>query len=369
VTITNIELSNPNYDPLTGPRSEKWYWQVLDVNDNDLGYALDGVKGGTLTFSIFNTIRGSGTMDWASADATAPDWSAIRLQPWYTATFPDGTSMSWPLGVFIPAAPKASWTDTGQTRQIQLYDKLLTLDADHYATAYQVAAGTKVTDAVNAVLADAGQVKTAITDSSETVLTTMTWAADTSHLKVINDLLASINYFSLYVDAYGWFRGDPYLPPSQRGIARTFVDDDTSIFSPKFDHTLDYFDAPNEIILIATSDGTAPALTSTAQNTSLDSPTSFPNRGYWSSQTTQGVNTTSQAVLDAMAQRDLALAMQVSSVIGLNHAPVPDIDLNDVVSFQRDPANLSIDMAVIQSMTWSTATGALVATQIQEVTT
>ena len=354
-------------DVFAGPRVEKWLWQVLDVNDNPLGYYLDGVESAQLTFSIFNTIRGSGSMTWSSSDATGPDWTSIRLQPWYIATFPDGTSQAWPLGVFLPAAPKASWSDTGQRRQIELYDKLLTLDNNHFATAYQVGAGTKVTDAVIAVLQDAGQTKIAVTDSPETVLTTMTWNADTSHLKVINDLLDSINYFSLYADSFGWFRAEPYLPPSERGIARAFVDNEASIFTPDFDHDLDLFDAPNKIILIAASDGTAPALTSEVDNNNINSPTSFPRRGYWQSRTDTNVAATSQAVLDAIAARRLADAMQVSSIITLNHAPVPDVNLNYVVSFRRTTADLDIGMAVVQSMQWSTGVGMPVMTQIQEV--
>lgn len=368
MTISPIDPTVSTPDPLTGPRVEKWRWAVLDLNDNSLGYDLDGVESATLTFSIFNTIRGTGQMTWASGLPNDPNWLQIRLQPWYTAIFPDGSEMSWPLGVFIPATSKASWSDTGQSRPIALYDKLQILDANHVTATYTVPAGTVVTTAVAAVLADANQTKYAITPSTETVLTDMSWPVDTSHLKIANDLLASINYFSLYCDPNGWYRAEPYQDPSTRGVDRSFIDDDTSIFSPDFDDEFDAFDAPNEITCVSATDPTTNlTMTATAQNTDVNSPLSFPSRGVWMTRTDTDVAATSQAVLQAIADRRLAQASQVASTITLNHAPVPDVALNGVVAFRRQPADINIATAVVQSMQWSTSVGALVQTVIQEV--
>lgn len=365
--INEIVLAPVPSDPFAGPRTEKWSWTLLDLNDAPIG-TLDGVESAQLSYSIFNTIRSGGTMQWASGGAAMPDWTQVRLQPWYSATLSDGSTVSWPLGVFIPAAPKASWSDTGQRRTVQLYDKLLVLDGDHFEDAYALPAGTVVTDAIRTIISDAGETRISITDSTDTLLTGMAWQADSSRLQVVNDLLASINYFSLWCDGNGSYRADPYTPPSSRPVVRAFVDDETSLFSPDFDHELDIFDAPNKIILISTADGTAPALTSVATNTDPASPTSFPSRGRWISRTDTNVQASSQTVLDAIAQRRLADATQVSSVVSLKHAPVPDVILNAIVKFRRTPASLDLT-AVVQSMTVSSALGALVETQVQEVQT
>ena len=360
-------VSGSTPDPLTGSRTEKWSYTLLDLNDAPIG-TLDGVESAQLTYSIFNTVRSGGTMQWGSGGAAEPDWTQVRVQPFYTATFPDGSSVSWPLGVFIPGTPTANWKDTGHTRSIQLYDKLLVLDGDHFEEAYAVPAGAVVTDTIRTIISDAGQTNVAITDSTATVLTGMAWPADTSRLQVINDLLASINYFSLWCDGYGAYRADPYTPPSSRLVVRNFRDDATSIYSPEFDHELDIFDAPNKIILVSTSDGTGPPLTSVATNTDPNSPTSFPARGRWISRTDANVAASSQTVLDALAQRRLADATQVASVITLKHAPVPDVILNSIVTFRRVPAGLDLT-GVVQSMQVSSALGALVTTQVQEVQT
>lgn len=360
-------VSSSTPDPLTGSRTERWSWTLLDLNDAPIG-TLDGVESAQLTYSIFNTVRSGGTMQWGSGGAAEPVWTQVRVQPVYTATFPDGSSQSWPLGVFIPGTPTANWSDTGHKRSVQLYDKLLILDGDHFEESYSLAAGTVVTTAIRTIISDAGETNVAVTDSTATLLTGMAWPADTSRLQVINDLLDSINYFSLWCDGNGAYRADPYTPPTSRLVVRNFVDDETSIYSPDFDHELDIFDAPNKIILIGSSDGVSLPLTSVATNVDPNSPTSFPSRGRWISRTDQNVQASSQTVLDAIAQRRLAEATQVSSVVTLRHAPVPDVILNSVVTFKREPAGLDIT-AVVQSMQVSTAVGALVQTQVQEVQT
>ena len=364
MTITSMSLA-PSADPLTSSRRESWSWTILDVNDAPIG-TLDGVVSAQLTYSIFNTIRSGGSMEWASGGRTQPDWSKVRLQPWYKATLADGTVITWPLGVFIPAAPKASWSDTGQKRTIQLYDKLLVLDGNHYEEAFALPAGTVVTDAIRSIISGAGQTRISITDSPDTLLTGMAWEADTSKLKVINDLLDSINYFSLWCDGNGSFRADPYSAPAYRTVVRSFLDNQVSIYSPDFDHEQDIFDAPNKIILISASDGTSPALTSVATNTDPASPTSFPARGFWISRTDTNVQASSQTVLDALAQRRLADATQVASVVTLKHMPVPDIDLNSIVRFRNTKAGLDFT-GVVQTMNVSTQFGVLVETQVQEV--
>ncbi len=361
-------MSNTLFENLTGSRTETWTWNLLDSNDSPLGQ-LDGVESADFTFNVAATIRSGGTMTWSAQDITdMPDWTTVRLQPVYRATFPDGTFVEWPLGVFLAATPTADWDDTGQRRSIQLFDKLLALDGNHYAESYSVAAGSVVTDAIRVVLADAGQTHVAITDSTETLTTSMAFPADTSHLAVINALLASINYFSMWCDGNGSFRADPYTDPTSRALTWSFVDDERSVYSPQFSHTLDIFDAPNRIICISATDGIAPTLTSTRTNMNPASKASFPARGIISSRTDTNVAATSQVVLDAICQRRLDLATSVSAVVLMNHLPLPSIALNGLVTFQRGPAKLSMT-GVVQMMKISTALGALVQTQIQEVAT
>lgn len=349
-------------DPLVGHRSEAWRWDLLTLTDAPAGM-LDGVEGAQLDFSIHNTIRSGGSLTWSGSDA--PDWMRIRLQPWYTLATMDGDEMSWPLGVFIPAAPKVSYTDDGASVGVELYDKLLVLDQDKVEATHTEVAGAVVTERIRALIASTGEYLIAVEDSGETLSAPMVWEAGTSKLAIINDLLDAINYFSLWCDGYGTYRADPYTAPTSRPLAREFLDDEHSIYAPDFTHDRDDFNVPNKLVLVARSDGETEALISTATNVDPASPYSYPSRGRWLTHVETDVEATSQAVLDGIASRRLAEKAQVASTFDIEHALIP-LDLNALVAFRRSPAGIHAH-AVVQKMSIDTATGALVATTLREV--
>ena len=364
--VEDQRLSLFRGDPFAGPRRESWRWELLNLDDSPAG-TLDGVETGRLEFSIFNTIRSGGSLTWAGDVADMPDWNKVRVQPHYMATFPNGTTASWPLGIFLPAAPTVQHADDGATVSVELYDKLLVLDQDVVQNTYSVPAGSVVTTVVKAVITAASGSASllAVTDSPETLSKAMVWEAGTSRLRIVNDLLASINYFSLWCDGLGAYRAEPYVAPLSRPLERNFRDDAESIYEAGFSHERDVFTTPNKVVLVGQSDGTTPALMSTAINED-GGPLSFAVRGRWIAHVEQGVEATSQAVLDALAVRRLAELQQTASVIEINHAPIP-LDLNDAVAFRRQPAGLDL-RAVVQSMTFSTDPGSLVRTRLREVT-
>jgi len=350
-------------DPLLGHREESWRWEVLTLEEAPAG-TLDGVQAGTLDFSIFNTIKGGGSLTFAGEEE--PNWARIMLQPWYSLHTRQGP-IEWPLGVFIPAAPPGTYTDAGKTVDVELYDKLLILDQDKMERTYTVPAGTPVADHIRAMIDDAGQAgRHAIEDSEEQLRNNMTWEAGTSRLAIINDLLDSINYFSLWCDGWGVYQGRPYQAPAQRPTARVFVDDEKSIYSPNFTHDLDLFNIPNKVIEVGRGDEEEEGLTAVATNMDPDSPHSYQARGRWITHVDEDVEATSQAVIDAIAKRRLAELSQTSSVIEFQHALVP-MELNDIIEFQRNHYGLAI-RATLQSFSISTATGALVQSKIREVT-
>lgn len=350
-------------NPLTGPRQESWRWDLLTLDD-ELVDRLDGVKSARLTYSIFATIRGGGQLSWAGT--TAPDWNRMRLQPWYTAEFPDGTSQSWPLGVFIPAAGPAKWSDGLCEAEVELYDKLLVLDRDKVEGTFTVDAGAIVTDTVAAIIEGAGETRYSIEDSAELLSSPMVWEPGTSKLRIVNDLLDAINYFALWADGHGVLRGQPYVAPADRGVAWDFADGPQSIYSPEFEHDRDEFDVPNKFVCVGRGDGETEGLIGSATNEDPDSPYSFQQRGGWITETATDVEATSQEVIDAIAQRRLTEATQVTSSLVVPHAILPDLDLNAAVTFRRRPAGLDL-RAVVQATEISTTLGELQKTTIREV--
>lgn len=354
----------------SGSRREEWTWQVLSRTGEQLGL-LDNVEDGDLEFSIFNKIRGAGGLHFSvpmsDGGAGFPDWNSIMLQPWYKATFADGSVESWPYGVYIPTTPGKAYSDEAIESDVDLYDKLLILDQDAFENAYSVPAGTIVTEHITTIIQDATGVPgfVAIEPSTETVTSDLVWEPGTSKLTVISDLLNSINYFALWVDWYGVFRSRPYDSPSDRPESWDFRDDREAIYLPKFTSEDDTFDTPNKFIVVGQSDGTTPALIGVATNENPDSPFSYQQRGRWIAQKEQGTDATSQAVIDAIAARRLVDVTSHSAVYKLSHAVVP-LDLNQLVSFRRDAAGVATK-GTIQSMTIKTVPGSLFDTRISEV--
>lgn len=365
-----LGTSTPAYpiggrDPLLDHRDESWQWDKLTLAEAPAG-TLDGVEAGTLEFNVNATIRGGGSLTWSGSPEQEPDWSKILLQPWYVLRTAD-MEIRWPRGVFIPAAPVDSHNDTGKTVEVELYDKLLILDQDKVDTTYTVGKGANVVAAVRAVISSAGQTRHAIEDSTSTLRSAMVWEAGTSKLRIVNDLLDSINYFSLWCDGYGVYQGNPYKAPSARPVVRTFVDDEDSIYSPDFTHDRDMFNIPNKVIQVGRGDGDTPGLVATATNTDPGNPYSQPSRGRWIVHVDTDVEAASQAVLDGIAARRLGELAQVASAVDFTHAHVP-LELNDVVVFERGSQGLALT-ATVQTMSISTTPGDLMQSKIREVTT
>jgi hypothetical protein len=345
---------------LTEHREEAWHYDLLNLQDKKVG-DLDGVTNGSFDFSVAATIRSGGSI---TCQGQGIDWLKVRIQPRYTMTAGEYT-LEWPLGVFIPASPNVDYSTPGGTRTIELYDKLLILDRDETDGTYSVAAGAVVTTVVRGILVAAGEVRDAITDSTAVMRTSQVWEAGTTKLKIVNELLASINYFSLWVDGYGVFHGTPYTDPGARGTAWTFADNADSIYSAAFTVDEDSFDVPNKVTLISTSDGDTAAMTATALNENPDSKYSFNQRQIWISKTETEIEAADQGTLNLLAQRRLVELTGTTETFNIDHAYIP-LDLNDAVQFTRAAESIST-RAVVQSMTISTEVGAPVKTTFRGV--
>ncbi|MEE6295204.1 hypothetical protein [Georgenia wangjunii] len=369
-------------DPLLWHREARWRIDLLNRADEPIGTlggmltaedvegGKHGVGGGSFEYSIHNVIRSTGSLTYIGEPVTAGgepiDWHQVRIQPWYILSTPTGEREE-PMGVFIPAAPKTAHTAAARTQDIELYDKLLTLDRAKVKATHTYPAGTVVTTAVAELIASVGETRVAVTESTETLSVPMVWGAGTTKLKIINELLEAANYLSVWVDGYGVFRADPYVRPSDRGTQWAFVDGAESIYLPDFTHDSDGFDVPNEVVLVATSDGETEALVGYAVNEDPESRWSVPNQGP-NTVTETGVEATSQAVLDNLAARRLVDLTQVASTFEIRHAWVPS-ELNDAVLFRRAQAGITGARCVVQKRSFDMATGALVTATLREVTT
>lgn len=350
----------PSVDPMTSHRVEGWRVELLNLKDTALG-PLDGVKGGQFTLNRNATIRGGGSIEYMGP---TKDWLRLRVQPWYSFTA-GGQTVEWPIGVFIPASPSLQYGAGQQAGSISLYDKTHILDQDRVDNTFVAAEGAVVTELVRSIITDTGETRIAVTDSDATLRKAMAWEAGTSKLRIINDLLESINYFSIWTDGWGTFRADPYTSPGSRLSQYNFIDDDTGIYLPEFTHDEDGFNVPNKVICIAQSNGDEPALVAVATNTDPNNKYSYPYRGRWITRVEEGVEATDQATLDSIAERLLNEGRQVGSTYEIKHAPIQVLP-NDAVSFRRDAHGLSFK-ATVETISYSMSTGALCSTTLREV--
>lgn len=295
------------HDPMTSHRAEKWRFDLLN-NQDALVSSLIGVTGGTFEFNVNAAIRGGGSISY---HGPAVNWNQHRIQPWYRVESA-GEVVEWPLGVFLVATPSSKHTDAGIEAGLSLYDKTLILDQDKTPTSYTVSKGANVIAAVRTVLSQAGQARTAIEGSSQTLAKALVWPAGTSCLRIINDLLEAANYFSIWVDGEGVFRAEPYLPPADRGRAFAFEDNDKSIYSADFTNDFDTFEVPNRVVVIGQSEGDTEAPTATVTDTS-SGPFSFSARGRWITRVEEGVEATDAGTLTSIARRFLSEGQQVGS--------------------------------------------------------
>lgn len=356
-----IRLTEEETSALTTNRVESWRFELLTREEAPLG-KLEGITSGTFDFSNAATIRSGGTLSYEGVFPVK--WDEVRIQAWYTTRSPSGLDVTWPVGVFIPASPGENYTRFGITEDIDVYDKLLILDQDKVEGVWSYDVGEVVTDVIDALIRSTGETHLSLTDSGETLRTAQFWEPGTSKLRIINDLLSSINYFSIWVDGSGYFQANPHKAPSYRGVSWSFIDDHRSIYSAEFRHNQDSFDVPNRFVIVGQSDGEEEALTSVATNRDSLSPYSYERRGRWITQVEEGVEATSQEVLDALAARRLVDVSQVASTIEFPHSYIP-LELNDAVTFRRGDR---IDvLGVVEKYSISTGVGELVKTTIREV--
>jgi hypothetical protein len=356
--IIPIRILTPQ-EILVGSRNTRFYVDVLDQNDSPLA-RLDGVTDGELDWLSNATVKGGGDLTVKDVEQTI-DWLSARLRPYMVI---EGLPVQ-PLGVWLPAEAPESWAN-GRSWAIKLLDKSTILDQDSVAQTYALAAGSVVTNEIVTLIQSAGITNHAITASVAVLDGDLVWSAGTSKLRIINDLLDLINYFSLYSNFEGQMVGSPYVLPANRPIAYEFIDGPESIYEPNFARDADIWSIPNRVTLVGVGDGTTAALTSTADNVDPLSPYSQPRRGRVIGRTETGIEAVDQAALDAAAKTRLIELTSPTAGVEISHSPVPGLYINQAAKFRRQPAG--IDARHVVSRTHLKLTGkALAVSTLREV--
>lgn len=311
----------------TGARRFTFRYDLL-TSANLLVGPLTNVLGGQVSMNWLADIKR--TARFVIRDSGGIDYLSDRIQPWVRLHLPPwGASdwAEWPLGVFLLSTPSRSSdaTDT-VVREVQGYDGLQVFADDLVTDRYTVAAGAVVTAAVSTIL---GSIDKNVTVSASTLPTAKEWPPGTAKLKIVNELLGTVNYESLSFDENGTAVVQPYVAPSIRTEEWTFADDSESIMLPDVDQTLDLFSVPNRWTLVV-SDPDRSALTSTYTNTDPSSPTSTVRRQRTIVDFRTEQDAVDQAALDAKAARLAFEASQIYESIEFSTGLFPLTGGNDV---------------------------------------
>ena len=345
-TGEEYRVLRPSILGVNGARETRFRFEVMDRNEELIG-DLKGVKGGNLAWSSKASIHSSGSIDMSDLGDNV-DWLNSRVRITVYTKDDDGEETATPVGVYMPAAPVHEWDDGARTYTVELLDKLSMLDTDIItdsrgnAETYTVPKGTKIIRTVKAIIADLGESSPAIVEeeSPETAQSDMVFPAGTSRLKIINDLLDAANYFSLWCDGAGRFRVSKYRAPKDRTpvyqMEEPLAEGENSLLGVAWTHDEDLYSIPNRVVAVEQGDDEEEGMSAVADLNVLDPGSRFNqrNRGRFITEVYDGVEATSQANLDAWAERKLDELVNAANKVEIEHVFLPDLLMNDTILFR-----------------------------------
>lgn len=339
-------------------RVEEYWVDLLDYDDNLIRTLPSALVGGTISLNVHATIRGGGKITIVNDNDI--DWMKDRLRVWARANNDEPIA----LGTFIPTVPGYTKSPGGSSVEVEMHDKTQLLIEDKVESTYLLPAGTVATQAVRDLIQLSGETHFAITESPLTLPGDLSWQAGTTKLRIINDVLEAINYFSLWTDGMGVFQAVPYTRPAARTLSYVFQRGQASIHSPNWGREQDIADVPNKIVLRSEGDAEESALEGVAVNTDPQSPYSYESRGNrWIVHTEDGIEAADQITIDNLARRRLIDLSSPSATLQISHMLIPQ-RLNDVVRFISEDIDT---LAVVEKLTYKLTPGQLVEATWREV--
>lgn len=312
-------------------RTTLWTVDVLDEHDV-LVRPLHEFVTGSIENNRFREINGGGSLDLAARPSEFPedlDWGRIRFRPMQHLS---GVEEPIPWGVYLPEVPKFEYDDDlgMMTATVSLMDKLCVPAQDSPAETFSLAEGTNVVQAVVQILTDLGETRIAATPSNLVLPASRSWLVTDegmTWLRVVNDLLSIVNYFSLWVDLYGIYQIGPHRPSQTDGAAWTFsygIPGRSSLYRAGWVRSEDWFQVPNRVVLVSQGSEDTEAMTAVASNNNPESKFSIPRRGgRVITRKETGVEAANHTVLNDLARRRLESLTGAVTNLEVETAPIP----------------------------------------------
>lgn len=340
--------------------SSDWAWNLLDEHDRMIDRLSKVAYGASLEFNMNATIRGGGTCRIIDAGHKV-DWLQVRLQPVHI-NLDSGEEIPW--GVFCPVIPETEYTPTLKAWRGKLLDKTHILHSWKTSTTFTVEQGENIIAAVVKILKYAGQEKIAATDSEKTASAALTWEPGVSLLRIINDLLDSVNYRAVWTDREGVFRLEPYVLPKDRPVVAELIEGENATHRGDWVLAQDLTSVPNHVVCVGQARPEGPPFIAEAINDDPESRFSTLRRGRRVSVVCENVEAADQGTLAAIAKRRLVEASTPACMVkNVHHAPL-SLDLGQVVRFCSQGVDL---LATVERQQVSTVPGGLMVSDLRVV--
>ena len=221
---------------------------LLDADDNFIMDLTDDliVDGSSVSLGVYRTIHRTAQLKISRE----LQWGSQRLRPYLLLSSDDTTWYRWPLGVFLPSVPECQVGESPQVWDVACMDKLDVLNTP-YGSSYSLAVSSNVIDAVEALITAAGETSFAFEPSTAVTpaLRAYSIVDDWTTLTIINDLLESIGFRALWVDANGTYRSGPYVAPESLPSMWTYsTDSETTTVAEERVSIRDYYNAANVVV-------------------------------------------------------------------------------------------------------------------------
>lgn len=383
---------------LYGSRSTSIRYELLEHDPatgiDRLAGELDGVKAdGALQWSAADSVKKSGNLTVLDLETAAAGMTRIRDVNLVTTRIRPVRTIEGlpedPLGLYVVTAGPEAWSSTGKEYLLELHDKSTVLDQDAVDVTFTAGTATPVLAIVGTVIQSAGERIAVDASATLTLANPMVWPAGTAKLAIVNDLLAALNYNSLWVDGIGNYRATPYVRPASRSIRYAMLNDESgekivreltdgaaSIYTPDWSRDRDIYGVPNKVIAVASGTGDTPPLSGVATNENPDSPFSYAARGRWITAPLRDVevpdfsaevdpDAATEAFLEAKALQSLTASSAVQAAVTVRCLPIP-LELLDAIRFASTPAGIDARHTV-QAATIPLAFDGVMSLDIQEV--
>jgi hypothetical protein len=339
--VNSLAVNNYSEDQiikaLLSDRTIEYKYDLLDKNDKKIG-TIDDISG-SYSFNAASEIKGTGRFDFNEKNYKDIDFLSHRIKPYFCLKM-GNEWVKWGQGIYLLNSPDRIEKDGGIYREVEAYDKSIILREDRVDNRYLIHAGSKYTDAVRILILSSGIEKISIQESDLELTVDKEYEIGTSKLEIINDLLNSINYNSVWFDGNGYCIVRKYINPIIRPVEFTYETNEKSIILPGSAETLDAFDVPNKFVRYLENPETGYMISSFVNDRSSN-PLSTVSRGRVITDIQAVTDIPDQATLDEYVQRIAYEKSQIFGGIRFLTLPMPHHTCLDCIRVKNDTLGIN----------------------------